>query len=303
MLSILIITYNREADLIALLSNMATQQEWVAAEDEILIHNNNSSDSYSNLQEFIRLHPQLPICYTEGDKNLGVAGGRNHLIKTAQNPLLLILDDDVEFVQDDALVRIKQIFEKPFFKENNTAVVTFDIRYYDTKEVQLSAFPHKDYKSHKDKKEFLSYYFIGAAHLMKKELFAVTGYYPEDYFYGMEEYDLSFRILDAGYTIGYDSSVSLLHKESPLGRMPAPEKLAMMWLNKATVAYKYLPALYYYSTAIIWGIYFLKKSGFKVGLYLNTWVKILRMRRSTQRRSMSDATMKQLRQMDARLLY
>src|SRR5690606_5233240 len=137
-----------------------------------------------------------------------------------------------------------------------------------------SALPHKRYEEYKDKEWFLTSYFIGAAHLMRSELFQKTGYYPENFFYGMEEYDLSYRVLDAGYTLGYDNSVLVWHKESPLGRQPNYKKVQMQWVNKSIVAWRYLPLRYFLTTAFMWNLQFLKLVPTHVGTYLSSWIKI-----------------------------
>src|SRR5690606_29808521 len=127
----------------------------------------------------------------------------------------LVLDDDVELAENNAIQKIATLFNRPEFVENNTAVITLDIYYHANRQRQVSAFPHKQLHQLEGKPWFLTYYFTGAAHCMRRELFDHTGLYPEDFFYGMEEYDLSYRVINAGYTLAYDSSVMVLHKESP----------------------------------------------------------------------------------------
>lgn len=303
MLSVLIITYNREHDLLALLEDLKHQSKWIESGDEILVYNNNSTYEYKKVKKFITENQALPINYMEGSENLGVAKGRNLLIKMAKNDNLLVIDDDIEFKQNTALQYVKKLCIGQFYSEENTAVVTFAIRFFENNEVQLAAFPHKDFDKYLKKEHFQTYFFVGATHLMKKEIFEKTGYYPEDYFYGMEEYDLSFRILDAGYNIAYDAAVTVLHKDSPFGRVPNAEKVAMLWLNKSKVAYKYLPRIYFYSTAVIWSCYFLLKSKIKLKLFFKTWLQILKIPRTTLRKTVSNQTMLRLHELDARLLY
>ena len=44
-----------------------------------------------------------------------------------------------------------------------------------------------------------------------------------------------------GYSIAYSDKMVMLHKESPLGRKTKKEKMAMLWINKSKVAWRYLP--------------------------------------------------------------
>jgi len=270
LLSILIITYNRPQDTLSLLENIQGQNNLLQYVGEVLLLNNASSDSYESVEDFIKGNPGFPIQYIEHNQNLGVAGGRNFLIKKAKYPTLLLLDDDVVFPEKNAMEKLAVLFEKPFFKENNTAVITLNIYYFLTRERQKSALPHKDYAAYKNKQRFLTSYFTGAAHLMKKELFEQTGYYPEDFFYGMEEYDLSYRIIEAGYTLAFDNSVKVLHKESPTGRITPKKRLGLFMYNKSIVAWRYLPRKYFYSTAFMWSLHYLKMSKFDIpGLFKN----------------------------------
>ncbi|RYE00442.1 MAG: glycosyltransferase [Sphingobacteriales bacterium] len=302
LLSILIITYNRAEDTLLLLQDIEAQHEVAQYVGEILLLNNNSSDSYEKVTDFIS-QSRLPIAYIVNDKNPGVAGGRNQLIQSAKFPHLLVLDDDIVFADKSAIEKIARLFSKEQYVQHNTAIITLNIYYHATGERQKNALPHKEYAAYKDKDWFLTYYFTGAAHLMKRDLFDKTGYYPEDFFYGVEEYDLSFRALDAGYTIAYDADVKVLHKESPQGRLSHKTKLAMMWRNKCIVAYKYLPKKYFYSTLFMWSLFYLKRTGFDLaGAFRQLWLNA-RIPRSVKSSPVSHKTLRYLQSVKARLGY
>ncbi|PSK90653.1 glycosyltransferase family 2 protein [Taibaiella chishuiensis] len=302
-LSILIITYNRPEDTLALLQNLATQEALQQHVLEILLLNNASTVPYDIVTAFIQKRSDLPINYIDHDENLGVARGRNFLVQKAKAPYLLVLDDDVEFASNDAIVKAAAIFDKPHFKEHNTAIVTLNIFYFDTRARQRTAFPHKQMEALQDKPWFLTYYFTGAAHMMHRALFDKTGLYPEDFFYGMEEYDLSYRAIDAGYTLAYDNSVVVLHKESATGRVTNKQKLAMMWLNKSKVAWRYLPKKYFYSTVAMWALQYLKKTGFDLGGFFGTLKKISGVPANNKRSAISGGSLDYLRKVKARLWF
>jgi len=302
-ISILIITYNRVEDTLALLENLKEQDNFGKYVGEILLLNNASTISYRMVEAFVGENEQMSIQYIKSEKNLGVAGGRNLLVKKARYPYLLVLDDDVVFPAKGSLEIIATLLEKPQYQENNTAVITLNIHYFDTKERQKSALPHKNYEEYKDKPWFFTYYFVGAAHIMHKALFDKTGYYPEDFFYGMEEYDLSYRILDAGYSLAYDSSVIVWHKESPLGRVTQSEKLGMMWLNKCKVAWCYLPNKYFYSTAIMWSFEYLKKTKLDFNGFFKIWKKVSQIPYAIFKKEVSKSALAYLDKVKARLWY
>ena len=300
--SILIITYNRPGDLLDLLESIRGQAD-ISAVKEILVLNNASTVSYSAVEEFIRQHHELPVQYILSGENLGVSRGRNQLMMMAAGDLLLVLDDDIVFSSAYDLQKIAPVFEKPFFKDNNTAAVTFRVIYYATKEVQQTAFPHKQFEKYKNKSVFLTSYYTGCAHLLQKRVIDQTGLYPEDFFYGMEEYDLSYRIIGAGYSIGYDGSVTLEHKESPTGRQPNHTKLASQWVNKSKVAWRYLPRLYYITTMIAWSFEYIRKAKGHWGTWLTAWRKAVNICFSEKRTPIDKKALTYLEQVNARLWY
>lgn len=302
-ISILIITYNRADDLLAFLKNLTFQEDYEKHVGELLILNNASTDSYEEVEDFIQKHPALKIKYIPHHENLGVARGRNYLFKIAKFPYFLVLDDDMEFPETDAIKKLSQFWKKDRFKDSNTGLITFGVFYYDTRERQRNTLPHKQYDKYVNKDWFLTYYFAGGANIMKKEIIEKVGELPEDFFYGMEEYDLSYRMIQAGYTLAYDGEVNILHKESPLGRIPNSEKLQMMWYNKSKVTYTYLPKKYFYSTAFLWSIFFLRNSKFDIKGYFKNWKKILTIPKSTERKTLDTKAMTYLKEVEARLWY
>ena len=302
-ISILIISYNRPEDALSLLENLQEQNELNANVGEILLLNNASTVSYKMIENFKEANPNFPLMYFVNDENAGVAKGRNILIKKAKFPLLLVLDDDVVFAEKNAIAKIANLFQKPQYLENNIAVITLNIFYFETKERQKEALPHKNYEEYKDKNWFLTYYFTGAAHLMKKEIFDKTGFYPSDFFYGMEEYDLSYRIINAYYSLAFDADVKVFHKESPKGRLANKEKLKMMWFNKSKVAFTYLPTKYFYTTAFSWSIFYLKKTGFDVKGFFETWKKIKAIPENVSEKRIDEKALNYLKKVKARLWY
>ena len=205
--------------------------------------------------------------------------------------------------QKDAIQKAAALFYKTVFVQNNTAIITLNIFYYATKERQKNALPHKKYEIYKDKDWFLTYYFVGAAHLMKKEIFDKTGLYPTDFFYGMEEYDLSYRTMDAGYTLGYDSSMKVWHKESPKGRITNKQKMQMLWYNKSKVAWRYLPNIYYYTTAFMWSLQYLITTRFDFKGFFEQWEEIIHIPKNVEKQSIRKKAMEYINAVEARLWY
>jgi GT2 family glycosyltransferase len=300
--SILIISFNRPNDLLELLEGLNTQKNLDSLE-ETLILDNASTISYQPVLDFISAHNNLKANFIRQEENLGVAKGRNLLMAKAKGNTLLVLDDDMLFCTEDDFEKLSLFLEKPFFKKANTAIVTPRIIYAENKQVQVTAFPHKKFKEYSDKTQFLTSYFTGCAHLIKKEVLEKTGLYPADFFYGMEEYDLSYRIINAGYSIGYDNEVTLMHKESAQGRQANYKKLKMQWINKSKVSWRYLPFIYFKITAIAWSFQYLLKAKGHLRSYFGAWKQVFKIPFKEQKNKISKEALSYLKKVEARLWY
>ncbi len=297
-ISIVIITYNRPEDMLELVQNIATL-EHPELLSEIVIVNNKSTKSYQEVEEFIQGHPQLPFRYSIAPENLGVSRGRNHAIQKSTGEILLFLDDDALFRDKDVLPQVQAIFNE----EEKAGIASFKVLYHSTLEMQQTAFAHKEFEKRKDLHHFDTAYFVGCAHAIRRSVFKKTGYYPENFFYGMEEYDLSYRAIIEGFKIVYDDRVVILHKESPGGRLTNKEKLRGMWVNKSKVAWKYLPKKYYYSTAFLWSYEYLRKTSYDLGGFFKGWKQVNQIPATEERKPLTDQAIAYLKKVKARLNY
>lgn len=289
--------------MLGLLQNISRLDKADELLEEVIVLNNASTEDYSPVRDFIAAHKELPFHYYDAPDNLGVAKGRNYALRKGKAPIVIMLDDDAVLQNADCLINLHDAFQDANNTERPKAIVSFKVLYFDTLEMQVNALPHKRFAEYKDKSFFETYYYAGGAHAVKREVIEQLGSYPDDFFYGMEEYDLSYRILDAGYTIVYSNKIVMLHKESPLGRKPKKEKLRMMWVNKSKVAYRYLPKKYYYSTAFMWSLQYLKMTGFNLSGFFNGWKEILAIPKKEKRTTISRDTLDQLKKVKARLWY
>ncbi|GAA4333752.1 glycosyltransferase family 2 protein [Flaviaesturariibacter amylovorans] len=301
-LSFIIITYNRPGDALELLQNIASLHDAPQLLEEVILVNNASTDDYSAVKGYAAAHTGINIRYIDAPGNLGVAKGRNFAVSFATAPILIMLDDDAVMGNADCLQQLVREFAT-----NNTerpkAIVSFKVIYYENGQMQVNALPHKRFDEYQEKAFFETYYYAGGAHAIRRDVLDRIGHYPEDFFYGMEEYDLSYRILDAGYSIVYSDKVIMRHKESPLGRKPKSDKLRMMWVNKSKVAWRYLPKKYFYSTAAMWSLQYLKETGFSMKGFFEGWKQVFAIRRNEQRKPIAAATIRYIKSLKARLWY
>jgi len=285
--------------MLALLCNISTLDYKESLLQEVIVVNNNSTEDYSAVESFVKENPKLPIKYIFSNENLGVAKGRNFAITHAQADILVMLDDDAELENTNALVAI----EKTFAENPEIAIASFKVKYYSTLAIQVNAFPHKKISEKQHLHFFETYYFAGGAHAIKKKAMEAVGGYPTDFFYGMEEYDLSYKLLDEGYKIIYTDSIVMHHKESPEGRPAHKEKMKMLWLNKSKVAWRYLPISYFISTAAMWSFEYLRKSKFDFWGFLNGWRFVFQSIMKETRKPLKQSTLVYLKTVDARLWY
>ena len=303
-IAIVIITYNRPDDALELAQNISRLQHVTTLCSEVIFVNNKSTVSYSALESFIQQHPHIPFRYFKTEENLGVSRGRNFAIQQSSAPYLVFLDDDALFQNPDALQYIRQIFTQPVVDTTQpTGIISFKVYYHSTGELQKTAFAHKQFERRKAWHHFKTGYFVGCAHAIHRAVFDRTGYYPTNFFYGMEEYDLSYRAIDAGFDIVYDDRVIIQHKESPLGRLPNKDKLRGMWVNKSKVAWKFLPMVYFFTTAFLWSFEYLRKSGYHLPGWLKGWAAIFRIPATEKRTPVNKNGLTYLKKVEARLWF
>ena len=288
--------------MLELLQNISGLEKASELLEEVIIVNNASKEDYSQVKNYISSTPALPFHYFDAPENLGVARGRNYALAKGKAPIIIMFDDDAVLQNRDCLVNLLKEFDTKN-TEKPKAIVSFKILYYDNLEMQKNGLPHKHFEEYKDMSFFETYFYAGGAHAIKREVIEKLGGYPNDFFYGMEEYDLGYRILEAGYSIVYSDKIVMLHKESPLGRNPKKEKLQMMWVNKSKVAFRYLPKKYFYSTAIMWSFQYLKETGFNLTGFFNGWKKVFTISSTEKRTPIRKSTMDYLRKVKARLWY
>jgi len=301
-ISIIIISYNRPDDTLDLLQDIAALNNKELLSNVIIL-NNASTENYLPVITFVNLNPNIPFQFIDAPGNLGVSAGRNYATNFATGEILFYIDDDVNLKDPDSLQKIAIAFSVEKINERKLGIVSFKVLYSYNMQMQQTAFPHKQFNKYKDQHQFLTYYYAGCAHAKLRQAWFDTGPYPENFFYGMEEYDFSYRLLNKGYCIQYQDSLVVLHKESPLGRKTKAEKLRMMWVNKSKVAWRYLPKKYFYSTAFMWSLQYLSKSGMNLKHFIKGIKQILQIKSLEKRNLLSNATLNYLDKVDARLWY
>lgn len=108
--------------------------------------------------------------------------------------------------------------------------------------------------------------------MYRRDVFvATTGFVPLRVAYGMEEVDLSLRLIDLGYQVTYAPSLRVFH-DTDLAHHSAPEVTAGSIANIALLAYLRYPSLYWWlglaqiSNRVFWLLRVRRTTGVMTGL-------------------------------------
>src|SRR6266540_5472975 len=197
-ISIIIISYNRVSDTLDLLTDI-TQLKNIDLLKDVILLNNASTDDYTLIENFIKTNSQIPFKYMNAPENLGVSRGRNYATKYDKGDIFFYADDDIKLKDKETLPKIIQSFSETDKEVRKIGLVSFKVYYASSMQMQINAFPHKKFWKYKDKHQFLTYYYAGCAHAKLRQAWNDAGEYPNNFFYGMEEYDFSYRVLNKGY--------------------------------------------------------------------------------------------------------
>ena len=230
-ISVVVITYKRLKELQETMRLLL--EEKTEYEEIILVDNHSEDGTYEYGTQLAE--QEKKVQFYSLPENLGVAGGRNFAVKKAKGDILVFMDDDAVFEEKGYFQKTREKLEK----EAKIGALAFRVINFYTREMRTEEIPFTD-KNLDMEQERLTSTYIGAGHAIRRVVFEKCGLYPEDYFYGVEELDLSFRIIDAGYDIVYFPTVKVLHKQVNTGRVTNQEKWIMSYRNRMITAYRYL---------------------------------------------------------------
>ncbi len=145
------------------------------------------------------------------DENQGVPGGRNAGVEAASGDLIGFLDDDAEVLTPDATSRIVDRFDR----DPDLAVLA--LRLVDDEGRTARRHVPRAGRGDPDRSGPVGY-FLGGACAMRRSDFVAAGRYDADLFYGHEELDLAWRLLDRGRNLRYAADVEVLHPPTEISR-------------------------------------------------------------------------------------
>lgn len=290
--SILIITYGRERELLDTLKCFQNYKDKLL---ELLILDNNETPVLKDKIFKTLKNEKIKLRYFNDGKNYGVALGRNYLIEKAKGDILITLDDDIEIKENINNFILK--IENYFLNNKDIGCLAFNIVNFYSKKHLRHEIPHGN-KRLDFNRNLKTYYFIGAGHAIKKEVYDKAGLYPNDLGkYGGEERDLSFRILEKGYGILYTADTKIYHKVSPNGRLR--EESFNRYRNQLVVLNRYMPKVYSISSNIIWTLFYLLKGKVKI----KDIKKVFNELKTLKKETISSETLEKIKKMKGRIWY
>lgn len=201
LVTFIIATHNRRKVLLNTLEKLAATPELCASDgsaairSEIILVDNASTDGTSKA-----VAEQFPdVRVLRKDVNRG-ACAKNAGVAVAAGQFIVFLDDD-SYPAAGSIRRMVQYF----LADKNLGAMVCDVILTDGSR-ECSAYPTV---------------FIGCGVGFRREALAQVGGLPDDFFYQAEEYDLSLRLLDAGWDIGRCDDVRVMHVKTRTGRFPA----------------------------------------------------------------------------------
>ncbi|MCG6537344.1 MAG: glycosyltransferase family 2 protein, partial [Syntrophales bacterium LBB04] len=213
----------------------------------IVVDNGSTSSPLDSVKE------KFPwVTFVNSEKNLGVPGGRNLGIAHSRGEYLLFMDDDAFFGISDVSGKVRKAFEKyPL-----CGAVAFQILDAITGKPSPGEFPGPD--PEKRQVPFETTYFIGCGFALKRSVVNKTGLFLEDYFFALEELDLSMRLMDAGYSIHYAPEIIVYHAHSAV--RPSGRWFEYNLRSRFILTTRFLPVWAIIPHLIIWNIFIFAKA-------------------------------------------
>lgn len=241
-ISLILVSMNRKELLERCLRSVQRQ---TFPDMEIIVVDNASCDGTEDMVR--NLFPDIRYYYLS--TNLGPPGGRNYGMRMSAAEICVFIDDDALFTDDDSLNRLFTYFSS----DRGLGCIALRIVQPIDGCEEYKSIPRADKKIINE--DYECSYFCGAGFAIRRELFLKSGEFWEPLFFTGEELDLSYRLVHKGYKILRSSAISVIHYETPQGRVKGN------WIyygvrSRCWVAVRNLPWINVLSHTFLWWGYF-----------------------------------------------
>ncbi len=265
--SIVILTYAREAILAENLDRLAA--DLANRDDYEIILVDNNPEAFDRSAALARFHA-VRVLWDGANK--GVVA-RNLGFVAARGEFVVLLDDDVFIETPDFLDR----FASRFATDAKLGAITVAKHVRGETRRRVDLIPHTD-KSVDLTRPFPTFRFVGGCVGFRTAALRETGGFLPDFFYGLEEIELSYRLIDRGWSIHYDPAIVCEELEHPAGRRPKRLVQADRLTNKFIISFLRMPSPYVWINLVAFPPYawFFARGQIDVGLALKQFVAWLR---------------------------
>lgn len=195
--SISILTYKRHAHLRRTLASVLRHADQVA---EIIVVDNAAEPELKSM-----LTAEYPnVRYIAAPYN-GGCEGRNIGLRSAGNPIVITIDDDVELSSADSIA----VVQAAFARDPKLACLNFTVTGTDGQVLERD-WCHPRPISHASR-EFETHFILEGASALSRDKVLEVGGYPAEFFLGHEGVDLSYRLIAAGYRVIHTPLISATH--------------------------------------------------------------------------------------------
>lgn len=157
------------------------------------------------------LRGQSGLTVIECPENLGVPGGRDLGLRSTCASLVGFLDDDARLLSTDSMDDVVQQFAtKPTLGAMSLRLVD------DDGNTSRRHVPRRGNNGADESGPVAT--FLGGASIVRRSAYMEAGGYWAELVYGHEELDLSWRLIEHGYTIRYEADMSVYHPHTEISR-------------------------------------------------------------------------------------
>jgi GT2 family glycosyltransferase len=150
----------------------------------------------------------VPFRVLRADDAPGMIVGRNRMVREANAPAVLLLDDDAGLIDGQSIDQAVRLLDNDphvgaiAFAQSDRHGTRWDDSMQPSRSHDACYVPA----------------FIGFAHLVRRDVFLSMGGYRETFFFYGEEKDFCLRLMDAGYRTVYLPNALVMHEPDPAGR-------------------------------------------------------------------------------------